>query len=222
MTLNERRDREKQQRRKAILEQARRLFLQKGYAAVSQDELATACELAKGTLYLYFPGKAALLGALCREAHQEMSADFRRVATSDGPPGKRLNGVGLAFVDWFRRHRETMPLLEYSGREDVRAALPDALRQELETDEFEPIRIMSGLIAECREAGYLKKQVEPMELACLLAGSSMGLVRMAMSCGELLPGSPGDFIRKGWALVLDGLVEGGLEAEHLLSPEMDH
>lgn len=51
-------------RREELLDAAQRLFLDKGIGATSIDEIAGAAHVAKGTFYLYFPSKEALLQAL--------------------------------------------------------------------------------------------------------------------------------------------------------------
>jgi len=54
MGISERRMREKEQRKKEILDKAERLFFSRGYDDVSMDEIANEVELNKATLYLYF------------------------------------------------------------------------------------------------------------------------------------------------------------------------
>jgi AcrR family transcriptional regulator len=44
-------------RRNEILDAARKIFAKKGFADATMDEIAAACGLAKGTLYLYFKSK---------------------------------------------------------------------------------------------------------------------------------------------------------------------
>jgi AcrR family transcriptional regulator len=48
----------------ALMDAAERLFISKGIAATSIDEIAAGAQVAKGTFYLYFASKEALLGAL--------------------------------------------------------------------------------------------------------------------------------------------------------------
>jgi len=52
------------QRRAALIEAARKLFVEKGYEATTMDEIAAAANFAKGTLYHYFANKAELLQVL--------------------------------------------------------------------------------------------------------------------------------------------------------------
>ena len=51
-------------RREELLDAAQQLFLDKGIGATSIDDIASAAHVAKGTFYLYFPSKEALLAAL--------------------------------------------------------------------------------------------------------------------------------------------------------------
>ncbi|HWK49709.1 MAG TPA: TetR/AcrR family transcriptional regulator [Steroidobacter sp.] len=51
-------------RREELLDAAQQLFVEKGIGATSIDDIASAAEVAKGTFYLYFPSKEALLQAL--------------------------------------------------------------------------------------------------------------------------------------------------------------
>ncbi len=51
-------------RREELLDAAQQLFLDKGIAATSIDDIASAAKVAKGTVYLYFPSKEALLAGL--------------------------------------------------------------------------------------------------------------------------------------------------------------
>jgi AcrR family transcriptional regulator len=52
-----RREREKEQRRNAILRSARKEFFEKGFRSVTVDTIARRAELSKGAIYLYFKSK---------------------------------------------------------------------------------------------------------------------------------------------------------------------
>lgn len=63
-------DNQKQQRRQVILAQAWSLFQQMPYEAINIQDVAAACGLAKGTLYLYFNTKESLFLAVMTEQFQ--------------------------------------------------------------------------------------------------------------------------------------------------------
>ena len=57
MGTKERKEREKEVRKKTILEAAKTVFFQKGFQGTTMDQIAEVAELSKGSLYLYFPSK---------------------------------------------------------------------------------------------------------------------------------------------------------------------
>jgi len=61
-------------RREDILKAAREVFKQRGYEKAHVAEIAQLAGMAKGTVYLYFESKQAILDALC-DRYQEMIAD---------------------------------------------------------------------------------------------------------------------------------------------------
>jgi AcrR family transcriptional regulator len=60
------RKRRKEARPDEIIEAARAVFVERGFAAAKVDEIATRAGASKGTVYLYFPTKEALFEAVMR------------------------------------------------------------------------------------------------------------------------------------------------------------
>jgi AcrR family transcriptional regulator len=58
--------------RQALIDSARRLFEEKGYAATSTEELLAETGLTRGALYHHFRDKRALFEAVCDAMHAEM------------------------------------------------------------------------------------------------------------------------------------------------------
>lgn len=69
MGIVERREREKTERRTAILTSAEELFFRNGYEKTRMLEIAHHCELSKGALYLYFTNKEDLAKAVVIRAY---------------------------------------------------------------------------------------------------------------------------------------------------------
>lgn len=71
MATTDRKEREKEQRRNAIINAAEKLFFSKGFGNVSMEEIAKEVELGKGTLYLYFKSKDSLFFAIISRKWEE-------------------------------------------------------------------------------------------------------------------------------------------------------
>nr|WP_243686751.1 helix-turn-helix domain-containing protein [Methanobacterium formicicum] len=65
MSIQDRREREKEQRRNDILKAAEKLFLSREYDNVSMNDIAREVELSKATIYLYFENKEELFFCHC-------------------------------------------------------------------------------------------------------------------------------------------------------------
>ncbi|MGD9807202.1 MAG: TetR/AcrR family transcriptional regulator [Deferribacterales bacterium] len=61
-------------KRSLLLEAASSLFIEKGYDKATMDEIASAANVAKGTLYHYFKNKAELLQAMREDFEKEAMA----------------------------------------------------------------------------------------------------------------------------------------------------
>ena len=77
MGISERREREKIERKRAILECAKELILSQGVERVSMEEIARKAELSKATVYLYFSGKEILLNEICEESARNFLENFK-------------------------------------------------------------------------------------------------------------------------------------------------
>ena len=76
MGISERREREKTERRRAILNCARELILSQGVEHVSMEDIAHKAELSKATLYLYFSKKEIIFNEICEESARVFMEHF--------------------------------------------------------------------------------------------------------------------------------------------------
>ncbi len=81
MGITERREREREELRRKILEAARELLLREGYEAVTMRRIAEAIEYSPTAIYHHFEDKDDVVHSLCQE-------DFGRLlhALQDAPP----------------------------------------------------------------------------------------------------------------------------------------
>lgn len=98
-----RRERERRMRRRAMLDAARAVFAEKGYADATLGEIAKRAEFGKGTLYNYFEGgKEELLFAVFDDTIEELE-DLIQTVFPDEHNGESLRGAFHTFVE---RHFE--------------------------------------------------------------------------------------------------------------------
>lgn len=97
MGVSERRQRDKENLRRRILEVSREIVIAEGFDALTIRRVADAVEYAPGTLYLYFENRDAIARALCLEVFQAMYAALSPVAKVK-EPAKRLRAFLRKYV----------------------------------------------------------------------------------------------------------------------------
>lgn len=106
MGTRERRQREAEDRKQAILRAAQRLFWQKGYAGASIPQIAREAELAPGTIYLYFPSKEALYVELLMEGYQILHDRLTAEARHPVAPQEQAARLLDVFLNFAREYPE--------------------------------------------------------------------------------------------------------------------
>lgn len=98
MGTHERRQREGTQRRQSILDAAKRVFWTGGYGGATMPQVAQTAELAPGTLYLYFPSKAAMYAELLHEGYGILLERLAAAASGADEPQQRAGAMIDAFL----------------------------------------------------------------------------------------------------------------------------
>lgn len=85
--------------RDALIEAARTLFAERGFAAVSIEEIVRAARLTRGALYHHFDSKEDLFRAVYERVEQELVQGIAAVAISAGDPMEALRAGAHAFLN---------------------------------------------------------------------------------------------------------------------------
>ena len=174
-----RRDRKKERTRREIYEAAMDLFARKGFAAVTIAEIAEAADVGRGTFFLHFPSKAALL----YEFNQRFAEDF--LATLAEPRASA--------------HEELSALVQRMGAElAAKAEIMTAMLAEFfaspETVAAAPrqgsalLAIVIDIITRGQERGEFTRSIDPRLAAAAFFGTSSSIVSGAVfQVGEVTP-----------------------------------
>jgi len=105
----ERRNRERAFRNTWLLDAAEAVFLERGFAGASMQDIARRSEVALATLYKAFPGKEELF-VLVVVRRMGRFLDVIRGATDEGKPLARIEQLVRATVNHFAAEAETFRL----------------------------------------------------------------------------------------------------------------
>jgi AcrR family transcriptional regulator len=89
-------------RRQALIDAAWGLFQTQSYAAINMNEVAQTAEVAKGTVYLYFPSKESLFLAVLET---QFTLWFDAIDSALVTPNLGITEVAELFTESFTQHR---------------------------------------------------------------------------------------------------------------------
>jgi len=101
MGIAERKSREREDRRRNILELTKGLVLEKGVDALSMQDIADAAELSKATLYLYFQSKESLFMEILDEATKSFCAYVEERIDPESTGIEALNALWSSYLGLF-------------------------------------------------------------------------------------------------------------------------
>jgi AcrR family transcriptional regulator len=99
-------------RRQAVVQQAARVFAERGYDQTSIQDLAEAIGLAAGGIYHYIGSKEQLLIRICDQLMDPLLDQARGVAASEADPEAQLRAIVRLWVAQVVEHRDHMRVFQ--------------------------------------------------------------------------------------------------------------
>jgi AcrR family transcriptional regulator len=154
MGIKERKDREKAEIRKSILEAAMELFIEEGYNGVSIRKIAKKIEYSPGSIYTYFTDKDSIFYALHVEGFEIL---YKKQVSSQSinDPRERLLAQGKAYIEFALENQEYYDIM-FIMRESIELIC----RQEDKdwTHGQRSYDLLRRNVSECQSAGMFKNQ----------------------------------------------------------------
>jgi len=178
MGIQERRQREKEQRREEIIEAASQVFIKKGIEAATMDEIATMAELSKATLYMYFKNKEELFLAVLLIVMDAFSTCMEKSQNPRQTVQENIRALGRAYITFFEKYPAYFKLLNtlkptdeiISDQYDISIEFT-AVNSRIWTAVCSPI--MQGI-----KQGIIRADVDPLEVGITLWMGSTGIINL--------------------------------------------
>jgi AcrR family transcriptional regulator len=148
---SERREREKQELRQAILDAAQELFLSQGYAGLSMRLVAEKIGYTPTTIYLYFNDKDDLLFAVMDQAYDRFTSDLERAYATPADPLTRLRNLAHTYIRFALQQKEAYQLI-FLQRPDFLLQWKAGTRQPRAAS----LAFLKAAITEAQQAGVIQ------------------------------------------------------------------
>jgi AcrR family transcriptional regulator len=188
-----RRERKKLETRRRIYRAAMALFAEKGFDATTVDEIAERADVAKGTVFNYFPHKKAFLHTSYHIWFRGMMEEMGPVETWPGDARARFMNVLDHMADVSLQHRALSRLIIFENMRQAHQLLdrpaPGSADGAVGDPGQEGIRLMEGLAREVIRQGKIhaeiRSEVDEDHAAALIAGMAFNtLVRWLVQGGS--------------------------------------
>jgi AcrR family transcriptional regulator len=149
MGIAERKQKEKQEMHRRILDGARKVFLEKGYEQTSMRNIAAEISYSPGLIYFYFKDKSEIFYELHKEGF-DMFLRQMKVLDNVTDPFERLKAMGRAYIQFARDNKDYYNLMFIV---EEPAKTPEAGGFKIAQ---EAIDNLSSVIRQCQQKGRFK------------------------------------------------------------------
>lgn len=215
MGTKERREREREARKGAILEAAKAIFFSKGFQSATMDQIAEAAELSKGAVYSYFANKEDLYVTILLEGLGLLHERFEHAVAGKPNWEEQLRSIGWAYYHFFREHRSYYNILFLMQHGEITPRVSEKVSMAC----FEKGLACLKVLSEAVEQGINKGEAqvcEPMKTAVLLWGTLNGIILLfeEEEHRRFIPDSLENLIGSSMDLMLNGLKNHGLSSHN--------
>ncbi len=121
MGIAERKEREKAERRRSILEAARELIKEKTFEEITMEEIARSLELSRATIYLYFSNKSEIFATLLIEGMRELKQGYEQAQVEGiSEPMDKVRALAIAFFQFYAANHHYFDLIVTKRNELLR------------------------------------------------------------------------------------------------------
>lgn len=120
-------------RRRQVLAVATDLFIERGYAAASMDELAKRAGVSKPVIYDLVGSKEALFGEICAQEAKALAGSVEAAVSAEPDPDHKLHAGALAFFRFAEARRAAWHALLTADNAPINEELAAARRLQAAT-----------------------------------------------------------------------------------------
>ena len=176
MGIADRRQREKEQRKKEILDAAECLFFSRNYEDVSMEEIACDVELNKATLYLYFKNKETIFATIVLRGIRILEEKYMKCMEKQAPGIVKVVLMGQAYYQFSQEYSDYLRLIHFYGSE--RFSKENPCTAEIGKGYSTCRLILRDAIQEGIDDGTIRADLDPFLTSMYLMISFMGILSM--------------------------------------------
>ncbi|MDH4201157.1 MAG: TetR/AcrR family transcriptional regulator [Spirochaetia bacterium] len=180
-----RKEREHDRKRTEILEAAEKLFFSQGYEKTTINEIASTAEFAKGTIYLYFSGKAEIYLAIINRSLDIAHTMLAKALDPGASGGDQVRAGFRGFMNFLDQYPEYFKMWLYGSRYvDEKLYLEHPLGHECRQKEMGLMMLNMNAIMKGLADGSIQSTSPPPLIAMTFMVFNRGLHQFLLENGD--------------------------------------
>jgi len=223
MGIAERKEREREQRRQAIIDAAEKVFFTKGYDNSTMDDIASMAELSKGTLYLYFQSKDEVHFEIMDRGNQILLVYMEKAIDPEKSGHDNLRLLGEAFVEFSNSHPDYFQAMMFFQSRDMEHQRIDEQKLKRFIEGRSSISMLNDMVLKGIADGSVRRDLSPTHLTTLLWSQMMGILvmyAMKQPAFEFQKITREELVTFHLDLISDGLKPENMERKSHGSPDL--
>jgi AcrR family transcriptional regulator len=208
MAVANRRAQERARRKEEILQAARTVFAEQGWHRATVDAVAERAEVSKGTIYLYFESKEAILAELVLQALAQLTIELRQASDNCSvlQPEQKLQAMAEAYLAYAGTAPDYFRLLSAYDGGNFQQGVPEELQGELLAQSNCALDLVSQVVADGMALGVFTAG-EPRKAAGVLWAALNGALALLAHPvrRSMVPATREDFYRATLDMCLRGM-----------------
>jgi AcrR family transcriptional regulator len=169
MAMSDRKEREKEMRRKDIVDTAERLFFKKGYEKITMANIAEGAELARSTLYLYFKNKKEIYLAISIRGTEILNEMLKEYYEKGETGLEKVKLLMTAFYRFYKEYPDYYDVNWSSYKVLIDHDLPKM--EEIKRIRMEGFSLFGKALQEGMEDKSIRSDLDPVKANLVLASS---------------------------------------------------
>ncbi len=186
MGIQERKEREKEQRREEIISAAQKVFFEKGLQAATMDDIADTAEVSKGTIYLYYKSKEDLYLAVVLRGMDILLDMFLKITESDQPAIRKIGLFGDAYLEFFKANRKYFLMMDFYETPQFHKQVSEEMKQVCSVSSQKIWTAFFDTIQQAIDDGMMRPNLNARQVAIMFWSNSNGLMRQIGPRSDLL------------------------------------
>ena len=185
----------------ALLAAAEELFLRKGHAGTTMEQVSQRCGFSKRTVYLYFKNKDELFLTVVSGALERLQASLEAIPVAEMGFEEAIGAVTETYIRFATETPESFQFVFQQASKEMLANVSEPVRARVAAHERACLAVPARVVARGVADG-LVPPVDPQEAAIVFWGSVTGIILLSLGGSQtVLPDNRFDIIRRAvWVL----------------------